>query len=419
MATEFFHVKTPAELCEALASFPRLAPRRVVLAESLGRVLAESQLAPENLPDDSRSTMDGYAVQAADTFGASASLPLPLELVGSVTMGERSPLVVDKGQAVAIPTGGYLPGGADAVVMKEYASVASDTLLEVFRPVTAEENVLCRGEDVGTGDTLLSAGKRIEPWDIGLLAALGITEVKVGSTPHVVVFSTGDEVVAIDQQPGPGQIRDANAHAVAALLRAAGCDVEVGGVVVDREESLRSALERGLGQADLVVLSGGSSVGERDLMPAVVASLDDAEILLHGVAMRPGKPTLLARVGDQAVFGLPGHPVSALMVAHVFLVPFVRYLAGEPMRQGPLGTRVTARVSTSIHSVRGREEYVRVRLEETEAGRQAVPLFGKSAMLSSLVRADGIVIVPMQAEGIAKGDEVEVVLLAAPELPHG
>jgi molybdopterin molybdotransferase len=297
--------------------------------------------------------------------------------------------------------------------MKEYASVCG-ALLEVCRPVTVEENVLRLGEDIAADATLLPAGRRIEPWDIGLLAALGIADVEVGTAPRAVVLSTGDEIVAIDTKPAPGQIRDANAHTVAALLRAAGCVVTAGGIVADREEPLREALTSGLASADLVVLSGGSSVGERDLMPAVVASLERAEVLLHGVAMRPGKPTLLARAGDQAIVGLPGHPVSALMVAQVFLVPFVRYLAGEPMRQGPLGLRVAATLSTSIHSVRGREEYVRVRLEPTEDGRRAVPLFGKSAMLSSLVRADGILVVPLPAEGLVKGERVEVTLLGEP-----
>jgi len=418
-STEFFHVKTPTELCRALESLPRLASQRVALADALGRVLAQEVLAPEDLPDADRSTMDGFAVQAADTFGASDSLPLPLELIGSVNMGERSSLVVKKGQAAQIPTGGYLPEGADAVVMVEHCSIAGETMVEVFRPVTAWENVLRHGEDVCAGKAILSAGRRIEPWDIGLLAALGITEVEVARVPRAVVCSTGDEIVAIDEQPEPGQIRDANAHAVAALLRGAGCEVELGGIVPDQEGPLREALQRGLGRADLVVLSGGSSVGERDLMPGVVSSLEHAEILIHGVAMRPGKPTLLARVGDKTVFGLPGHPVSAIVVAQVFLVPFVRYLAGEPLRQGPLGARISARLSTSIHSVRGREEYVRVRIEESSSGMQAIPLFGKSAMLSSLVRADGMVVVPMQAEGLARGDEVTVVVFAGEEPSHG
>lgn len=416
--TEFLRVHTPAELCRALSTFPRLPSQRVALAEALHRVLATEILAPEDLPDADRSTMDGFAVQAADTFGASDSLPLPLQLIGDVRMGERSSLVVGKGQAVQIPTGGYLPQGVDAVVMVEQTNQASTTLLEVCRPVTAGENVLRRGEDVSARQLLLPAGKRITPWDIGLLAALGVTEVEVGCTPRAVVLSTGDEIVALDQKPGPGQIRDANAHSVAALLRTAGCVVEHGGIVEDQPQALHDALQDALNRADLVVLSGGSSVGERDLMPAVVSSLDQAEILVHGVAIKPGKPTLVARVGDKALFGLPGHPVSAIVVAQVFVLPFVRYLSGEPLRQGPLGVRVRARLATSIHSARGQEEYVRVRLERADDGRVAVPLFGKSAMLSSLVKADGLVVVPAQAEGLARGDEVEVLVFDA-ERAHG
>lgn len=412
MGTEFFVVKTPAELCQALESFPRLPPRRAALDEARGAVLARELVAREDLPDADRSTMDGFAVQAADTFGASDSSPLPLELVGSIAMGELSALTVGRGQAAHIPTGGYLPDGADAVLMKEHASAAGPSAIEVSRPVTTGENVLLCGEDLTAGEVILPAGRRLEPWDIGLLAAQGITEVEIGTRPRVRVLSTGDELVPIESKPAAGQIRDANAHAVAALLRANGCAAEIGDIVADRAATLRAALEEGLRHADLVVLSGGSSVGEKDLMPSVVSSLG-AEVLLHGVAMRPGKPTLLARAGDKAIFGLPGHPVSALVVAHVFLVTFVRYLAGAPMRQGPLGARIRARLATSIHSVRGREEYVRVRLDE---GPTAVPLFGKSAMLSSLVRANGYVVVPIQAEGVARGDEVEVVLL---EASHG
>lgn len=411
MATEFLHVKTPAQLRAALEGIPRPATRRLPLDDCLGCVLMQDVVAGEDLPDGDRSTMDGFAVRAQDTFGASASLPLPLELVGAVCMGQRSELTLQQGQAVQIPTGGYLPRGADAVVMVEQTNVAATSLVEVFRPVTQWENVLRRAEDIALGQTVVTAGRRLLPWDLGLLAALGFTHLEVGAAVRAVVFSTGDEVVDIDKQPGPGQIRDANAHAIAALLSQAGCQVELMGIVPDQVQPLRQAIEKGLCDADLVVLSGGSSVGDRDLMPAVVASLDGAEILLHGVAMRPGKPTLLARVGDKTVFGLPGHPVSAIVVAHVFLVPFVHYLSGEKLREGPLGRGVEAELVTSIHSARGRQEFVRVQISQSETGLLATPLFGKSAMLSSLVRAHGFVVVPMESEGIARGDRVRVVLL--------
>jgi molybdopterin molybdotransferase len=317
------------------------------------------------------------------------------------------------GQAAPIPTGGFLPRGADAVVMVEYTAPAGGGGVEVYKPVTAGSNVLAKGDDVRAGETVVAAGRILRPQELGLLAALGITTVRVYRPPVAAVVSTGDEIVPAGGSPRPGQVRDANGPSVASLLRASGCRVAASGIVPDNAAALERALRSGLDQADLVVLSGGSSVGLRDLMAEVVAGLDGAEILAHGVSIRPGKPTLLARRREQAIFGLPGHPVSALLVAHAFLVPFVKYLQGGPLRKGPLGERRRAILASPVASTIGLEEYVRVSVEEQAGGGcLAAPVFGNSGMLSTLVKADSVVVVPMNSEGIGMGETVEVIRLS-------
>ena len=407
---EFLQVITSDELRRRLGGFPRLSAERVAIDEALDRVLAEDVLAPEDLPERPRSTVDGYAVRAADTFGASASIPALLAVTGAVEMGKQPSMTVEPGKAVQIPTGGFLPAGADAIVMVEYTDRIDASTIEVSRPVTVKANVLDKGEDVAAGAAIVPAGRCLRPQELGLLAALGILEVPVFRRARVAVISTGDEIVPIERKPGPGQIRDANGYSVAALVRACGADAIPFEIVPDDEAALRRVLESASEQADLVVLSGGSSVGMRDLVVDVVAALSGVEILAHGVAIRPGKPALFARRNGKAIFGLPGHPVSALIVAQVFLAPFLKYVQGAPLERGPLGPRISATLATSMHSTIGLEEYVRVRLLPNGEGQfEAHPVFGKSAMLSTLARADGLLVVPSQAEGLCQGEVVEVV----------
>lgn len=407
---EFFKVATPDQVFAALGGFSRLALEKVPLDEALHRVCGAAIAATEDLPPLPRSTMDGYAVRAADTFGASDTLPALLTLAGAVAMGEVPDLSVGPNGAAAIPTGGFLPAGADAVVMVEHTAAAGEGAIEVTRPVTVGENVIQRAEDTARGETVIPAGKRLLPQEIGLLAALGIIGIPVYRRPQVTVLSTGDEIVPVTAAPPPGRIRDINGHSIAALVRAAGGLADRVGPIPDDPGLLRAALEKGLALADVVVLSGGSSVGERDHMLRVVSALPGAVVHAHGIAISPGKPTLVAAVGGKPVIGLPGHPVSALVVAQVFLVPLLRYLEGEPLRREPAGNRVRATLATSLPSVQGREEYVRVKLTEEGGGTAARPLFGKSGMLSTLVKADGFVVVPIHAEGIPGGETVEVFL---------
>jgi len=406
---EFLRLITPDEFVQRLARFDRLPAETISLDASLNRILAEDAVASEDLPERARSTVDGFAVRAGDTFGASDSIPALLELAGAVEMGTIPDFAVRTGQAAQIPTGGFLPPGTDAVVMVEYTNPAGGNSIEITRPVTLHANVLEKGEDVKSGDPIIPAGRVLRPQELGLLAALGITEVRTGRRPQVAVISTGDEVVPIEQKPRPGQIRDANLHSVSALVRVLGGEPAAFEIVSDDAGRLRRALEEGLSRSDVVALSGGSSVGTRDLMVDVVEGLPGAEVLVHGVAVRPGKPTLLARHDGKAIFGLPGHPVSALIVAQVFLAPFLRYLQGGALTKGPLGLSTKATLATSIHSTIGLEEFVRIRLEVEADGFVAHPVFGKSGMLSSLVKADGLVVVPMQAEGLARGAVVDVI----------
>jgi molybdopterin molybdotransferase len=408
--TEFFRVITADQFVQLLGGFARLGMENVPLDAAIGRILSRDLFATEDLPEGARSTVDGFAVRAQDTFGASDSIPAFLEITASVTMGSLPDFEIRPGQAAPIPTGGFLPRGSDAVVMVEYTNPAGADSIEVTKPVTMKTNVLERGEDAKSGDMLIQAGKPLRPQEVGFLAAMGISRVGTYRKPRVAIISSGDEVVPIEQTPQPGQIRDANGHAIAALVRASGAEPILFGIVPDNSEILGQTLREALTQSDVAVLSGGSSVGIRDLMVEVVSQLSNVEILAHGVTIRPGKPTLLANQNGKAIIGLPGHPVSALVVAQAFLSPFLHYLQGGKLEKGPLGHRIEATLASSVHSTIGLEEYVRVRIEETADGTAiAHPIFGKSGMLSTLVKADGIIQIPMNAEGLSRGAIVQVI----------
>jgi molybdopterin molybdotransferase len=410
--TEFLEIVTSDELRRRLGTFARVSSERISLDNAIGRYLAEDVLSPEDLPERPRSTVDGYAVKANDTFGASDSLPALLRVSGAVEMGKQPDIAVEAGSSVQIPTGGFLPSGADAVVMVEYTDRVDSSHIEVAKPVTLRANVLDQGEDARKGTPVLPSGRRVRAQEVGFLAALGIREVSVFRRVRLAVISTGDEIVPVQCKPAPGQIRDANGHSIAALVRGCGAEVTLLPIVPDNESALRRTIEFALEHYDVVVLSGGSSVGMRDLVVDVLSTLPRIEILAHGIAIRPGKPALFARRDNKAIVDLPGHPVSALIVAHVFLAPLLEYLQGGPVKKGPLGTRVAGRLATSMHSTIGLEEYVRVRLVPDSEGQCEVhPVFGKSSMLSTMVRADGLLVIPSQAEGLSAGEAVEVVLM--------
>jgi len=406
----FFEVKRPDEV---FAIIDRLSPageETIPLTEALDRVVNRDLTAPEDLPGFYRSTMDGYAVQAKGTFGASEGLPALFQVTGEVFMGRAVRIVVNQGQAVKIPTGGMLPEGADSVVMKEYCHRLDDETIEVSRTVSPLENVIAPGDDFRKGTVFLKKGHRLRPQDVGVMAGFGVTEVPVFRRPCIAIISTGDEVVPVDRTPLPGQVRDINQYTLTALCRKAGAEPICMGLCPDSFDTLRETVERGLVQADSVWISGGSSVGTRDLTLRVFESLPDFELLVHGISISPGKPTIIGRSGTRTIIGLPGHVASALVVAGIFMTRIISRLSGYAGLPRPWGADVEAELSRNIPSANGREEYVRVKLIETGARLTAVPLFGKSGLISTLVDADGLVRIDMNTEGLYQGERVKVML---------
>jgi len=410
---EFFRLRTREEV---LALYPRFAPvgvEEVDLPAALDRVLAAALPAPENVPAFPRSSMDGYAVRAADTFGASVAAPQYLDIKGEVPMGAAPARPVGIGETLRVPTGAMLPPGADAVVMLEYTAEHPDGTLEVRRPVAPGENLLQPGEDVRLGEVLFLGGSRLRPQDLGLLAALGVTRLPVFRRPRVAVLSSGDEIVPITEKPAPGQVRDSNAHLAAAQVAEWGGIPAISGIVPDDFEALTGALAAALKDADLILISGGSSVGARDLTLEAIKALPGAAVLAHGVAIRPGKPTILAAVGSPPLplLGLPGHPASAAVVMEVLGKPLLARLAGLTSLP-PWGEEVTAHLSRNLAGASGREDYVRVRLRPEGETLWADPVLGPSGLLSPLVKSDGLVMIPLGVEGLLRGEAVAVRLFS-------
>lgn len=407
---ELFQVSTVEDaLIQLLDNLPPAQPEteEAGLAEAGGRVLAADIVPAVNLPPFDRSIVDGYAVVARDTFGASEGMPALLEMTGEVKMGEAVAVTVRGGTTVKIPTGGELPPGSDAVVMLEH-TVEMGGILAVNKPVAPGANVATAGEDVRAGEVLLAAGRRLRPADVGALAGIGISRVPVFRRPAVAVLSTGDELVLPAATAGPGQIRDINTYSLAAAVEAAGGKALRRGIVADRAEALRTALSAALAAADMVLISGGSSVGARDFTPEVINSLGGPGVIVHGVSLKPGKPTILAAVDGKPVYGLPGHPVSALVVFDVLVRPVLRRLSGVEEEPENSGSAVKAVLTKSVRSTPGRTEYIRVTLSAADGMIRAEPLLGKSGSISTLVRADGVFVIPLGMEGVAQGEIVSV-----------
>ena len=402
---EFF---TTCTVAEALAGFRpgrRTAAETVALADALHRVPAAPVAAPYALPGFARSTVDGYAVRAADTYGVSDGLPGYLDVAGAVRMGAAPDVSVGPGTAVSIPTGGVLPPGADAVVMIEHTQAVLDSTIEVVRPVAPGEGVVRADEDAAAGAELVPAGRPLRAQDLGMLAAAGVTCVPVHARPRVTIFSTGDEVVPPDTATlRPGQVRDASAAALAAMITESGGQPLPGGIVPDDAAALEAALRAALVTSDLIVISAGSSVGARDETATAVARLGPPGIWCHGLAIRPGKPTLLAECAGVPIIGLPGNPRSALVVFRLIGVPLVRQVGG--CTAPPAEPVVRARLERDLASAAGRLDVVQVRVREGVAA----PVFGLSALLSVMTAADGYVVVPEEATGLDAGAQVEVTL---------
>ncbi|MEA2115713.1 MAG: gephyrin-like molybdotransferase Glp [Thermodesulfobacteriota bacterium] len=407
----FFQLISSSEFVDLFDRFHALETETVPLGDSAGRVLAADVTAPEQLPPFSRSTMDGFAVRARDTFGCSESEPALLTIVGEISMGASGrDIVLRPGQTSRIWTGGELAAKSDAVVMIEYSHLMDEETVEIFRPVAPGENVIRAGEDTEQGQLVLAGGRKLRPQDVGVLAGLGVTDVTVHRRPVVAILSTGDELVPPDQQPGPGQIRDINSTTLAALVEESGGIANQIGIIQDDLDTMFAACRDALAGADMVLLSGGSSVGQRDFTLQVLERLEDSELLAHGVAIRPGKPTILARVGNKALFGLPGHVASAMVVYYLFVRPLLRRFAGMTIDLGLLP--IQAITGEQIPSAIGREEYVRVQLVRESDGSPpvALPIYGKSGLLTPLVKADGLLVIDRDSEGLDKATTAQVLL---------
>jgi len=411
MKKPFFSTKSPSEVFELFPHFPLVDKEKIPLEEAKGRVLAEDITANENLPGFERATMDGYALKAEDTFGASEASPIWLNIIGEVKMGKVTDLVVKRGEAVKIATGAMLPQGANAVIMVEYTHMVDKNTIEVFKPLAPLENVIRADEDFAKGELVLSSGHRLRPQDIGVLAALGKAHVQVFKQPSVAIISTGDEIIPITEKPQPGQVRDVNSYTLYALVREGGGIPWLMGIVKDDLNDLKKVCKYALDKSDVVLISGGSSIGMRDFTLEVINSFPESQILFHGVAISPGKPTILAKIGKKAVWGLPGQVTSAIIVFWVFIKKFIQWIGGE--REAHLKTFNTmhARMRVNVPSVQGREDYLRVKLVEENGQLWAEPIWGKSGLINTLVKANGLVKIDLNTEGLDKEEIVEVILI--------
>jgi molybdopterin molybdotransferase len=404
---EFLNAITAQEALEQIRSFP-LQPSKSSVIEtkkSLGRVLATDVKAAEDIPPFSRSLVDGYAVVAKDTYGAKETSPSFLFVIGQVAVGQDAPLPLHEGQAIYLATGAMIPAGADGVVMQEYTRVTSDAI-EVTKALRKGENIVFSGEDIQREAVVLTKGTKLGPFDLGVLSALGIKEIEVFDRPRVGLISSGNEIVDIETvTPPPGTVRDINRYTITGLLDQIGCEVTFLGIARDTLEDISGKLKEAEA-FDLILVSGGSSKGQADFITDCIESLG-GEILFHGINVRPGKPTIFGSLWNKPIFGLPGHPVSCSMVVVRFVAELLKGMIGQRAADTPSLRGV---LSTNIPSSYGIEEYVRVRVENTDQNLVVTPLFGKSSVVSSLSKADGYVVVSEGREGLEQGEWVEVSL---------
>lgn len=408
---EFLTLLPPKEALDKLFEqfSPMMKIERIDTAQSLGRVMAEKITAAYPLPSFPRTTVDGYAVIAANTHGASDTLPAFLTLVGEVPMGGVPDFELKANQCAIIHTGGMLPKGANASVMIENTQKVGNVEVEILRAVAKGENTLQIGEDVAEGQEVIPIGTKLRPAEIGGLMALGVTEVEVAKQPIVGILSSGDEVVPPESEMLPGQVRDVNSYSLKALVEQAGGKPKIYGIVSDTFEAMKATVKLAMEECDLVVITAGSSASTRDLTAQVIDELGDPGVLVHGVNVRPGKPTILGICEGKPMIGLPGNPVSALVIAGLFVVPVIEIMTGQ-IQTRPRSS-VPARLTQNLSSQAGREDWITVRLIESEDGFKAEPIFGRSNLIFTLASADGLVRIPADANGLETGSQVDVWLI--------
>jgi molybdopterin molybdotransferase len=379
----------------------------VNIEEAVGRTVKEDIYSQYNIPDFNRSTVDGYAIVASDTFGVTDSIPVFLDVIGQVEMGRSTDMTIRKGKTAYVPTGGMVPPGADAVIMIEHIEEMDSNTIAAYSSTAPGENVIKIGDDISKGERLIHKGKQIKPQDIGVLTAAGIRQITVFEKPKAAVISTGDEIADPFGEIKFGEIRDINTYTLSAMLEEMGAAITVKSVIKDEYELLKSAVEAALIHNHIVIISGGSSVGTKDVTAKVIDSMGEPGVFVHGMAVKPGKPTIVGKAKGKALFGLPGHPVSAVIVFKVLVGHFIARL----MHRENLKLQVPAVCSVNVHSSPGRETFQMVELEKTENGYAAIPLHGKSGAISLVSRAQGFVRIPHSKEGISKGETVMVELL--------
>ena len=397
-------VKTPEEVLALIEmDFDANGCSETVgLSAAIGRVLAEDIAATEYVPDFDRSTVDGYAVRARDTFGCTDAIPAILTQVGEVFMGQGADSTVNPDECVAVPTGGAVPRGADSVVMVEYTEDYGDGTIGISKSAAPGQNMIFRGDDVYPGKVILQKGRVMSSQDIGALAAIGRVEVPVVKKLTVGVISTGDELVPPEVAPGPGQVRDVNSPMLEAMLGSFGAVVINYGIVIDDETLLREKVTQAVSECDAVLLSGGSSVGVKDAACRIIESM--GSLLLHGIAIKPGKPTILGKTGNKPLIGLPGHPVAAYFITKLFVLPLLSRLMGRKQET----YTVTAKVTESIGANHGRAQYQCCRLERRDGQLYAIPIRSKSGLITMLAGADGYFCIDRDCEGLPKYAEIQV-----------
>ncbi|MCK4648384.1 molybdopterin molybdotransferase MoeA [bacterium] len=398
-------LKTVDEAKKILGRIKPMGSEIIETTESLDRFVTTDITSPEDLPSFEKSMMDGYAVRAEDTFGASEEKPILLSLIGEIRIGEIPKREAKKNEAIKINTGAMMPKGADSVEMLEYVEMKGKRI-KIWKALTPGENVAKRGEDIKKGEVLLAKGHRIRPQDIGALNGLGITKIKVFKRPKVAIIPTGDELIEPKRRPEFGQIRDMNTYSLSAQIRKCGGEPIPFEIIKDNPGVLKKKIEEALSKVDIVLISGGSSVGAYDLTLKVMSSLTEGKVLIQGVAIKPGKPTIIAKVREKVIFGLPGNPVSVMIVFKKIVEPTILSMMNAKKKIRIVNAKLTRTVTSST----GREEFIRVQLKEIEKKLIAIPLHRGSANIVSLVKADGLLKVPRLSEGIEKGQFVKIEL---------
>ena len=409
---EFLSLVSPDEALKLLFSVidPKVTPEDTQAEKALGRVTAEDILSPQDLPDFKRSTVDGYAVRAKDTHGANETLPAYLILRDEVPMGEEPDFILMGQECALIHTGGMLPEGTDAVVMLEDTQVLESGEIEMFKAAAAGENIIEIGEDVSAGEVVIPAGTRLRPSEIGGLMALGITSIKTAKMPVFGILSSGDEIVHPSKKTKPGQVRDINSYTLGALIEDLGGEVVHYGIIPDSRDEMLRALQKAQQECDHLIVTAGSSASTRDLTAEIMNSLGDPGVLVHGILIKPGKPTIFAVSGETVMIGLPGNPVSALVIATLLVTPVIEsYLGIKRSRPKPA---LLAELTVNISSQTGREDWIPVRvMEKPGGGLLAEPVFGRSNLIFILAKSDGLIKIPASATGLEAGILVTVRLL--------